>query len=804
QPQLVVVQEGKKKISLTLDPMPSEEGGPIQINHDGPSRIIIVFFTDQHRKLNHVLGGKLSVPKSASRQVIETIQAVASVISVHSEVGGKTAGGKKVKADSRPHIHLLPYQDGIRAEFFVRPFGEEGPFCRPGEGGVNMFANIEGEAKSTTRNLTAEKKAREKVINACPEIASHAEDDVSVSFPTPIEALEALVELEDLVIKKQLTLHWPQGQSLSLAGRASASQMQVSIRKSRDWFAASGSLKVDKNLSLDMMKLIDLIEASQSRFIKLDDGRFLALTEQLHKKIEDMAAYGNRSSDKKDLQFPRVRAAVLEELGESLKLKTDTHWKSWVRHMRDAADIKPQVPSTLQTELRDYQIEGFNWLARLAAWGVGGCLADDMGLGKTIQALALLLHRASKGPALVVAPTSVAFNWMNEIQKFAPTLNAHIFGTGDRSAIIKKLGSRDVIICSYGLLHTEAKLLQSQEWHTVILDEAQAIKNTATQRSQAAMGLQADFRLIMTGTPLENHLGELWNLLEFINPGLLGSMKNFQKQFATPIERDGCRKSRGRLKKLIQPFILRRTKSQVLEELPPRTEVTLQVELSEEEATFYEALRQRTIDKLEGADGDGSQHLQILAEITKLRRACCHPKLVLKECKIPGSKLALFSKTIGELLDNNHKVLVFSQFVGHLAILREELDSKGVSYQYLDGSTPARKRKEAVEAFQSGEGDVFLISLKAGGLGLNLTAANYVIHMDPWWNPAVEDQASDRAHRMGQKQPVTIYRFITQGTIEQRITELHATKRDLADSLMEGTEMSGKLSAEELLKLIRE
>ena len=270
-----------------------------------------------------------------------------------------------------------------------------------------------------------------------------------------------------------------------------------------------------------------------------------------------------------------------------------------------------------------------------------------------------------------------------------------------------------------------------------------------------------------------------------------------------PIERDGCRESRRRLKKLIQPFILRRTKSQVLQELPPRTELTLQVELSDEEAAFYEALRQRAIEKLAKAV-DGPQHLQILAEIMRLRRACCHPRLVLDDCGIAGSKLALFSETLDELLDNHHKVLAFSQFVDHLSILRDELDRKGVSYQYLDGSTPARQRKQRVGAFQAGEGDVFLISLKVGGLGLNLTAADYVIHMDPWWNPAVEDQASDRAHRLGQQRPVTIYRFIMQDTIEQRITELHATKRDLADSLLEGTEMSGKLSAEELLKLIRE
>ncbi len=808
QPKLMVVQEDDDRISLSLDPRPKCDDEEYRLIADGPHRAAIVFFNDQHLKMNRILGGTLNVPATASRCVIEAIQPVVSLVSVHSEIGGDAdgvaGGGERVDADARPHVHLLPYQDGIRVDFFVRPFGDVGPICRPGQGGGNVLANIDGQPKTARRDLAEELRRREEAIGACPELAARVDDDASICFPSPYEALEALVELEDLSAADRIVLHWPQGRSLNLAGRATASQFQVHIRKDRDWFAASGSLKVDPSLSVDMMTLIDLVDASPTRFVKLDDGRFLALTEQLRQRIEDFAACGDRRANQNKLRFPPVRAAMLEELGESVKLRSDKHWKDCVRRMRAATDVRPEVPSTLQTELRDYQYEGFQWLTRLAAWGVGGCLADDMGLGKTIEALALLLHRAAGGPALVVAPTSVAFNWLNEAQRFAPTLHASIFGDGDRASLLKDLGPRDVVICSYGLLHTEAERLQSQTWHTVILDEAQAIKNVATQRSRAAMGLEADFRLIMTGTPVENHLGELWNLLEFINPGLLGSLKSFRDRFAVPIERDGCRATRRQLKKLIQPFILRRTKSQVLAELPPRTEVTLQVELSDEESAFYEALRQRAVEKLADAGDGRTQHLQILAEIMRLRRACCHPQLVLPDCGIAGSKLALFSKTLDELLDNHHKVLVFSQFVDHLAILRDELDRKGITYQYLDGSTPTRQRKQRVEAFQAGEGDVFLISLKAGGLGLNLTAADYVIHMDPWWNPAVEDQASDRAHRLGQQRPVTIYRFITQGTIEQRITQLHASKRGLADSLLEGAEMSGKLSGKELLKLIRE
>jgi SNF2 family DNA or RNA helicase len=382
-------------------------------------------------------------------------------------------------------------------------------------------------------------------------------------------------------------------------------------------------------------------------------------------------------------------------------------------------------------------------------------------------------------------------------------LNPYVLADTDRKALLKSLGPSDVVLCSYGLLYSEAKAIEKITWNTLVLDEAQAIKNLATKRSQAAKQLSADFRLILTGTPMENHLGELWNLMDFLNPGLLGSAQRFQERIAIPIERDHCSSTRHHLKRLVTPFVLRRSKAQVLTELPARTEITLRIEPSAEESVFYEALRRTALEALADTTKGPSRHLQVLAEIMRLRRACCHPRLVAKDLKIGSSKLAQICETIEELRDGKHRALVFSQFVDHLALVRNELDERQISYQYLDGSTPAKQRQASVEAFQAGEGDVFLISLKAGGTGLNLTAADYVLHLDPWWNPAVEDQASDRAHRIGQQRPVTIYRMILAGTIEERILELHATKRDLAESLLEGTDQSGKLSTEELLKLIR-
>ena len=439
---------------------------------------------------------------------------------------------------------------------------------------------------------------------------------------------------------------------------------------------------------------------------------------------------------------------------------------------------------------------------RLADWGVGACLADDMGLGKTIQGLAMLQARAEGGPALVIAPASVTRNWIREAAKFAPTLNPILLEGADRQEIIDSVGPYDMLVVSYGLLPFEGDALAGKRFGTIILDEAQAIKNRGTKRSQIAMRLQGDFRVATTGTPIENHLGELWNLFTFLNPGLLGTFQRFNEKYTIPITRNNDNERRQQLRRLIQPFILRRRKEEVLEELPPKTEVTLTVELSQPERAFYEALRQHALESIDESEGP-NRRFQILAELMKLRQAACNPRLVDASVDIASSKLELLAETIQELRENGHKALIFSQFVRHLKIVEDWAKQHDVPYQYLDGSTPGPKRDTAVQAFQRGDGDIFLISLKAGGTGLTLTAADYVLHLDPWWNPAVEDQASDRAHRIGQQRPVTVYRFVSENTIEEKIVKLHAEKRDLADSLLAGTEQSGSLSADDLLDLIK-
>jgi superfamily II DNA or RNA helicase len=799
EPELLIAPQGSQwRLELVPQAGPDE---PMKVVKETPTRLKVIAFNEAHRRIMALLGSGLLVPAAAKSRVLETIAALSGLVTVQSSIDAGVENLEEVAADSLPHVHLLPFGEGLKIELRVRPFATGGPSYRPGFGGERVIAEIDGKRLQTQRDLKLERRRVAQVVTAVPTLSRQPTVGGEWIFTDPEACLEALLELQAL--GDRVILEWPEGEKFKVGHPASLSQLRLNIKRHRDWFDLDGELRLDEQV-FNMRQLLELIEQAPGRFLPLGEGRFLALTEEFRQRLEELRGFGEPSA--KGVRFHPLAAQMLEPLtAEAGAVRADADWKAHLRRLREAEALQPVVPSTLQAELRDYQAQGFEWLARLAHWGVGACLADDMGLGKTVQALTLILSRAQDGPALVVAPTSVCLNWLDEIRRFTPTLNPTVFGGGDREQTLARLGPFDLLICSYGLLQQEGERLAKTQWRTIVLDEAQAIKNMATKRSQAAMALRGDFRMMTTGTPIENHLGELWNLFRFINPGLLGSLERFNQRFATPIERDQDAQARHRLKQLIQPFILRRLKSEVLEALPSRTEILRRVELGSEEAALYEALRQQALARLAKVDADdGQKSFWILAEIMKLRRACCHPKLALPDTDLGGAKLAAFEEILDELLENRHKALVFSQFVDHLAILRDLLDRKGVAYQYLDGSTPAPERKRSVDAFQSGKGDVFLISLKAGGLGLNLTAADYVIHMDPWWNPAVEDQASDRAHRIGQQRPVTIYRLVAQGTIEEKIVALHHQKRDLAEQLLEGTGAGGRISAEDLLRLLQE
>ena len=783
--------------------------GEVVVWQETPTRFRIVRITDEHRRVAEITGRDgLRVPVEASGQVLDAIGNIASFMTVHSsiDVGGEGQDITVVTADATPHIHIIPYGSGFRLEMFVQPFSHAGPYLKPGVGETNIMAEVKGRRLQTRRNLLLEEEKAREVEESCPmldlAIDLEQENEREWHLLDPEECLQALLEIEE--IRDRVVLEWPEGEKIAVRRQTGVNQLNLNIRTSQqDWFSLSGHLQVDQDEVIELKSLLEQVKKSRSRFIPMGDGQFLALTQEFRNRLEELILFGEEERAENEIYVHPLAAPALEELTRQAKTTVDDGWRERLQAINEAQDFVPEVPSTLQAELRDYQVEGFVWMVRLARLGIGACLADDMGLGKTLQSLAVILYFAGKGPTLVVAPTSVCMNWEQEVNRFAPTLKLHMLGGPDREDMIQGLGNYDLLVTSYTLLQQEVELLEQVDWQCIVLDEAQAIKNAATKRSKAAKRLRAGFKLITTGTPIENHLGELWNLFSFINPGLLGTYKRFNARFGIPIEKHHDQVARRKLKKLIRPFMLRRIKSQVLEELPPRTEITLRVEMSPEEIAFYEALRQQAMENIEGNAEKTGRHLRILAEIMRLRRACCNPRLISEDIKISSTKLQVFAEVVEELIASRHKALVFSQFTGHLALIRELLDEKGISYKYLDGTTPARERQRQVESFQAGEGDLFLISLKAGGLGLNLTAADYVIHMDPWWNPAVEDQAADRAHRIGQKRPVTVYRLITSNTIEEKIVRLHQEKRDLANSLLEGSDVGARISAEELLELIR-
>ena len=737
-------------------------------------------------------------PLKAQKELVELLTRVASVISVHSDLLGESASLKTIKADSKITIQLIPYSDGIKVEFFVKPFVDVAPYCKAGEGTSKCIATKNGEQLVAQRNLKKEKENYKTLLDIVRTSLKDSEIDDLLFFDdyySCLDLIESIQSKDDLV-----RLEWPEGSRISIKKLGDFGKININVKKVGSWFDVNGDVQVDEKLQLSIAQLLEKARNSKGRFIEISPGEYIALSQNVKTKLSELDSRLIKNKNKLQLS-PFNTAAISGIEDENVKLKLDKEFLNLRKRIEDSDKLKIEIPSTLQCELREYQEDGYRWLARLASWGAGACLADDMGLGKTVQSIALMLNRAESGATLIVAPASVVPNWKNELIKFAPTLNYKVLydNLSTREDIVENAGAYDVIISTYGLLNTEAALLSKKDWNVILLDEAHTIKNRDTKMSKAAMNLKGDFRLLLTGTPIQNHLGEIWNLFAFANPGLLGSFEHFNERFIQPIEKERDKYKQLQLKKMLQPFLLRRTKSEVLDELPIKTEITYEVTLSDEERAFYENIRQSAIANIENGT---LNPLQTIVEITKLRQAACHPSLVNKALNLPSSKINALLELTSNLIANKHRALVFSQFTSFLEYVRQELDAKGVSYLYLDGGVSIKEREKLVEKFQKGDYPIFLISLKAGGTGLNLTAADYVIHLDPWWNPAIEDQASDRSHRIGQTRPVTIYKLIAKQTIEEKIIELHKSKKSLADSLLEGSNMSHKLTSSEMLELL--
>ncbi len=532
--------------------------------------------------------------------------------------------------------------------------------------------------------------------------------------------------------------------------------------------------------------------------VKLEDGRTFPFPAGRLRTIQQALTelYDPKALDDQGrLPLAKLRVAELAALGDA------EHWqwrggdvfKALGGKIRDFQGIKEVLPPpNFKAQLRPYQQQGLSWLQFLAEYELAGILADDMGLGKTVMALAhILLEKQARRldrPCLVVAPTSLLNNWLQEAERFAPELKVLLLHGQDRKEHFENINQHDLVCTSYPLLARDGEILLRYEYHLVILDEAQFIKNAKTQYAQVACQLKARLRLCMTGTPMENNLGELWSLFNFLVPGYLGDEPRFRFLFRTPIEKAKNEERRQILARRIAPFLLRRRKSEVLQELPPKTEIIQKVELDGAQRDLYESIRLAMHQRVQSEVSDkglARSHIVILDALLKLRQVCCDPRLLSLEAAREvkeSAKMELLLDLLPEMVDEGRRILLFSQFTSMLALIESELSSRQIGFVKLTGDT--LDRKTPVEQFQAGEVPLFLISLKAGGFGLNLTAADTVIHYDPWWNPAVEDQASDRAHRIGQDKKVFIYKLVTQGTVEEKIVAMQGRKRALVEGLL--------------------
>jgi len=547
-----------------------------------------------------------------------------------------------------------------------------------------------------------------------------------------------------------------------------------------DWFDVAGDVWFDEE-RVPLGRAMEALKKG-THFVRLGEGRVGLLPYEWLRKYRDVFREATRKRD--GYRIPRSRAAVLLDAAREENVDADRRFREIMRALENFGGVvRREPPAGFRGELREYQKEGLGWLEFLDTFRFGGCLGDDMGLGKTVQVLAFLQKKkeeAGKLYAIVVAPASVIFNWVSEVNRFTPNLRVLAWWGPERKRAWEERGKCDILLTSYATLVRDITLLEEERFDYAVFDEAHQLKNPWAKRVRAARRLKADVKVGLTGTPVENHLGDLWSQFSVLNPGLLGSLKEFKERYG-----DGG--NRERLKRLIYPFILRRTKAQVLRDLPPRVDEILYCEMTEKQRAYYtevrDILRSRIMGRIAEA-GLGEARMHILEGLLRLRQICCSPILVDARRGSGSGKLETLKSMVRELVSEESKALIFSQFTAMLGVIREWVEEEGIRYEYLDGAT--RDRKERIESFQNDPGvKLFLVSLKAGGVGINLTAADYVFIYDPWWNPAVEEQAVDRTHRIGRTRTVFTYRMVTRNSIEEKVHALQKEKKALIREVIE-------------------
>lgn len=602
-------------------------------------------------------------------------------------------------------------------------------------------------------------------------------------------------------------------------------QFKVKIRTSTTF---SGQVRLDETLDIleisfqyndiQQDELADIFHSLKlkKKYHRLRDGSFLDLNQTELASVAQLLDYLDLDAEDlntKLLNLPKYRAMYIDSFLRQANLPgvhRNKAFKQLVQSILEPQDGEFEIPGELQQVLRDYQKTGFKWLKTLASFGLGGILADDMGLGKTLQVLSFILSEKPNalGPSLVIAPTSLIYNWQEEAKKFTPTLRVLVVeGTPlERQILLTDMEEQwDLVVTSYPILRRDIDKFALYKFSYCFLDEAQHTKNPQTLNAKSVQQIQAKGYFALTGTPIENSLSELWSLFNFIMPGYLFSHQEFRRKYEIPIMKGEDSEPLVELSRHTSPFILRRLKRAVLKELPDKIETLLSAPLTEEQKKLYLAYLQEAKGKIAQeiqTVGFNKSHIKILAALTRLRQICCHPAMFLENYNGESGKMLLLQEVITDALDSGHRILLFSQFTSMLDIIQQHLNFEGIEHFYLSGLTKAAGRLRMANSFNAGTGKIFLISLKAGGTGLNLTGADMVIHYDPWWNPAVEDQATDRAHRIGQKNAVQVIKLITQGTVEEKINALQAKKKALIDTVIQpGETMLSKLSEQELREL---
>ena len=800
KPYLIVENDGGRFVVKSNVPSGSAVDKTIIVEHS-PTYYSVINIPPDVRDYYVKLLQLGSLPLEAEDTLRNLLETIGGKVELHSSLidGGSTL--PLVDGQWTVGFRLSPKNNGNwEVEAFVRPLpgGHRTYFMGEGDD-VIIDENEEGRVR-VKRNMEME-RLNASLIGAFWESEGYDFLDCqNIGIYPP----EFMLNLVQMIQEHPDTFYaeWQEGSNIKVRSLARGQgSWSGRVTQRGQWFDIEGDVEIDENTRISISQLLELVGKSRGRFIRLEDGEYLTLSDKLRKQLKALDAIANRERGKIRISPFSVALMGDEVLQGDIELSLDESLAAIRQRIVDCSEYTPPVPEELNATLRPYQKDGYLWMARLNSWGAGALLADDMGLGKTIQTIAFLLLKKNEGASLVVAPASVAPNWKTEIEKFAPTLNVQILNfAANRHKTISDAKAGDIIVTTYGILLSIQEYITQKDWNVVCLDEAHIIKNRGAKTSAAAMKIQARNRVMLTGTPVQNHLGELWNLFQFVNPGLLGGYEHFSQKFIVPIEGYQDKEKQELLERIVHPFMLRRTKQAVLKELPDKTEVYQPVELNKDELAIYESIRVRAERMLmeNGADVD----IHVLAEITRLRQAACSVQLIEPKWTGECSKITSLLELLQGVVEGGNRALVFSQFVSFLDIVRHELDRLGMKYFYIDGSVPLKQRTEMVDAFQRGENQLFLISLKAGGLGLNLTGANYVFHLDPWWNPAIEQQATDRAYRIGQNQAVTVYHLVSKNTIEEKIIRLHQTKRDLADNILAGTDTSHKITGEELLNMV--